>query len=155
MPNVGGVQSWSVGPLYPYTVVLRGGATRGVCYVQGPSGKGEEHAHNDAPLPYEEMNARTFKQAHQAAELDAKYMLAADQLVVLAAAAPVPAMATGVGFFSDVEPTDVDLQAISDGDLLDELTVGFLYELDETEEEVVELHPEDFVSGSDFLELIQ
>jgi hypothetical protein len=140
MPNVGGVQSWSVGPLYPYHVVIRGGATRGVCFIQGPSGEGSEHAFD---------GSKEFRVAHQAAERDGEYMLAADELVALAATAPVPVY---ISLDTAVLPSTLDLQAISDGDLLEDLTA--VYSLDDVEE-VVTLTPEDFISGTEFAELIR
>ena len=78
---IGGVQSWSVGEVYPYHIVVRG-SSPGVVYAQGPSGKLAEHPFTSCgtfnPVT-KQMEGGDFKQAHRKAVVDARRQLYIDQ----------------------------------------------------------------------------
>jgi hypothetical protein len=114
--NIGGVQSWSVGEYYPYTIVIRGGRFSGVCYALGPSGKGKEHPFHDLDCLNKQVD--TFKQAHRKAEADARFLNNADNLIKESKLRLAYFTSDG----SDAEPTDADLEAIENGEVVDVLT---------------------------------
>jgi len=73
--NIGGVQSWSVGEVYPYHVVVVGSGRvgdGGTVFAQGPSGKLMEHHFTSMG------QGGDFKAAHADAMANARYQLMLD-----------------------------------------------------------------------------
>jgi len=88
--NIGGVQSWSVGAIYPYHVVIRSEGEGGVAYAQGPAGKLTEYAYTSVGQFVPSLKkycGGDFQDAHRKAEAQARFQLGIDSLLTTAAQA--------------------------------------------------------------------